>query len=102
MDEFYSKRFTVTKKNRNHEDKITSYNILSKFHNPLSIESKLYKPTKFSVNKIHFYHYHALPPFFQNKYPKLFNELSFKLEKEDDWRGYLMSSAFVVEATKNG
>ena len=101
LDEFYSKRFSVTKKIKNDEGKITYDDIMAIFHNPLSIESELFKPTKFSVDKIHFFHYHALPPFFQNKYPKLFNNLSLKHEKENDWRGYLMASVFVVEATKN-
>jgi len=41
-----------------------------------------------------------LPPFFQNLDPKLFRELSLKMENPHDWRGYLLASAFVIEATK--
>jgi hypothetical protein len=67
----------------------------------LTIEDEIFKPNGFSVNKIHFYHYHALPPIFENKYPGLFQELSLRLEKPNDWKGYLMASAYVVEAIKN-
>jgi len=100
LEKFYAKRFVNTKRIRKGEGKITYDKILAKFHNPLTVESELFTPTKFSVDKIHFYHYHALPPYFQNKYPKLFNKLSLKMEKENDWRGNLMASVFVVEATK--
>jgi hypothetical protein len=41
-----------------------------------------------------------MPPNFQNKYPELFIKLSKKLEKSDNWKGYFLSSAFVVEASK--
>ena len=100
LEKFYAKRFVNTKRIRIGEGKITYDKILAKFHNPLTVESELFTPTKFSVDKIHFYHYHALPPYFQNKYPKLFNKLSLKMEKENDWRGNLMASVFLVEATK--
>jgi len=50
------------------------------------------------LSDIHFYHYHALPPIFQSKHPQLFRELSLKLENPSDWKGYLMASAYVVEA----
>jgi hypothetical protein len=52
------------------------------------------------VDKIHFYHYHSLPPVFEKKYPKFFRKSSQMLEKPDSWKGYFLSSAFVVEASK--
>ena len=52
------------------------------------------------VEKIHFYHYHSMPPIFEKKYPKIFRKTSMKLEKPDNWKGYFLSSAFVVEASK--
>ena len=61
-------------------------------------EKEIFNPVGFHVDRIHFYHYHALPPIFEKKNPELFRELSLKMEKPDDWRGYFMASAFVVEA----
>lgn len=98
--DFYSERLKVDKPINKKSGKIRYDDILAKFHNPLSIESELFKPCNFSIIDIHFYHYHALPPIFENKYPKLFRELSLKMEKPNDWRGYLMASAFVIEARK--
>jgi len=71
------------------------------FHNPLTIGPWLFNPCGFTIEKIHFYHYHGLPPMFEKKYPKEFRELSLKMEDPDDWRGYFMASAFVVEARKD-
>jgi len=72
---------------------------LAKFSNPLSIKENLFEPSGFSVDNIHFYHYHALPPIFEEKYPEQFKELSLKLEKPNSWKGYLMASTYMVEAT---
>lgn len=71
----------------------------TRFHNPFTI-SELFNSCGFRVNKLHFAHYHALPPIFESKYPKEFEELSYKLEKPDSWKGYLMASTFLVEAIK--
>ena len=97
---FYSERLKVDKPVKKEDGKIEYTDILAKFRNPLSIGDELFKPCDFSVTDIHFYHYHALPPVFENKHPKLFRELSLELEKPNDWRGYLMASAFVIEAKK--
>ncbi len=98
---FYSSRLKVDKPNKKSRGKISYSDILAKFRNPLNIEEQLFKPNGFSINKIHFYHYHALPPVFESKYPSLFRELSLMMENPSDWKGYLMASAYVVEATKN-
>jgi 2-polyprenyl-3-methyl-5-hydroxy-6-metoxy-1,4-benzoquinol methylase len=95
---FFSERLKVDKPERKEKGKIFYTDILAKFRNPLSIESELFNPCGFSIVKLHFYHYHALPPVFEKKYPELFRELSLKMEKTDDWKGYLMASAYVVEA----
>jgi SAM-dependent methyltransferase len=97
---FYSERLKVDKPDKKEKGKISYFDILAKFHNPLNIKEELFEPGGFSIVKIHFYHYHALPPIFENKYPELFRELSLKMEKSDDWRGNLMASAYVVEAKK--
>lgn len=98
---FYSERLKVDKPSRREKGRIFYTDILAKFRNPLSIGEELFEPTGFSIVKIHFYHYHALPPIFENKYPKLFRKLSLKMEKPNDWKGYLMASAYVVEARKD-
>lgn len=96
---FLSKKFDVINY-KNTSKKIHFTEILAKFHNPLSLENDLFKPSGFFIENIHFYHFHVLPPIFEKKDPKLFRKLSLKLEKTNDWRGYLMASAFVVEAIK--
>lgn len=73
----------------------------AKFNNPLTIGPWLFNPCGFTVEKIHFYHYHSLPPMFEKKYPREFRDLSLKMEDPDDWRGHFMASAFVVEARKD-
>lgn len=98
---FYAERLKTNKPAQRSSDKISFLDIRATFRNPLTIEEELFEPYGFSVNKIHFYHYHALPPIFENKYPSLFRELSLKLENPDHWKGYLMASAYVVEASKN-
>jgi len=97
---FYKDRLILEEPKRSENNKIIYTDIIAKFHNPLNIEDELFKPNKFFIEKIHFYHYHALPPIFEKKFPDLFKELSLKLEKSNDWRGYLMASAYVVEARK--
>jgi len=96
---FYSDLLKADKNIDKKEGKIHYTEILAKFKNPLTITKELFEPCGFVVNDILFYHYHVLPPAFQNKNPKLFRELSLKLEDPHDWKGYLMASAFVIEAT---
>ena len=98
--DFYSERLKVDKPIKEKNGKIRYEDILAKFRNPLSIENELFEPCNFSIVDINFYHYHALPPIFENKYPKLFRELSLKMERSNDWKGYLMASAYVIEAKK--
>ncbi|KAF6246727.1 hypothetical protein C6990_06300 [Nitrosopumilus sp. b3] len=94
-------KFDVQKSKTKNTKKLSYTDIYAKFHNPLSIKEDLFEPNNFTVNKLHFYHYHSFPTIFHKKYPKLFEKLSLKQEQPNDWRGYLMASAFVVEATKN-
>jgi len=96
---FYSSRLQIDNP-KTTDGKIHYSTVSAKFHNPLSIEKDVLVPNGFDLNNLHFYHYHALPPVFQKKYPKLFKELSLKMENTADPRGYLMASAYVVEATK--
>ena len=98
--DFYKERLKVDKVIEQEDGKLDYTDVLAKFRNPLSIEEELFKPCGFKVDKFHFYHFHAFPPVFENKFPELFKELSLKMEEPNSWKGYLMASAFVVEATK--
>ena len=95
--DFYSNMYKVEKP-KSYAGKISSDDILARFRNPISIEQDLFVSNGFTVDNIHFYHYHALPPSFSEKYPQFFKEKSMQMEKPNDWRGNFMSSAFVVEA----
>lgn len=86
-----------TPPSRGHDEGIDYEEILSQFRNPLAPDN-LFCSNGFEIINHHFYHYHALPPIFEKKYPKLFKELSLKLEKPLDWKGHLMASAYVLEA----
>ncbi|NOQ55790.1 MAG: methyltransferase domain-containing protein, partial [Nanohaloarchaea archaeon] len=89
--DFYSDRLKIDIPDEKREnDKIAYNEILAKFHNPLNIEKKIFRPVGLSIVNFHFYHFHALPPVFESKDPHIFRELSLKMEKGDDWRGYLM------------
>lgn len=99
--QFYSEKLGVEMPEQKENGRIAYTDILAKFRNPLSVAKELFEPCGFSVVKLHFYHYHALPPVFEKKNPELFHELSLKLENSENWRGYLMASAFIVEAKLN-
>ncbi len=74
--------------------------ILSRFHNPLEMP-ELFKAAGFRDAELHFYHFHAFPPLFEKGRADPFRNLSLAMEKNpNDWRGYFMASAFVVEAVK--
>jgi 2-polyprenyl-3-methyl-5-hydroxy-6-metoxy-1,4-benzoquinol methylase len=74
--------------------------ILSKFHNPLSI-NKLFERSGFGNLKLHWYHYHPAMPYLSSEDPELFRSESVNMENESsEWKGYFLCSAFVVEATK--
>ena len=100
VENFYIEKLDVDKEIKNKDGKLHYTEILAKFKNPLTISKELFEPCGFHVDDVLFYHYHALPPVFQDKYPEQFKKLCLKLEDPHDWRGHLMASAFVVEATK--
>lgn len=100
INDFYLKKLSIEKTVKKEKDKISYNDVLASFSNPLTIEDELFKPCGFKLDRIHFYHYHALPPIFESKYPSLFKNMSKKMEDPSSWKGYFMASAFVVEATK--
>ena len=97
---FYSKKLSIKRPTKLKDGRVSYNEILARFRNPITIENELFKPEKMKIDKIHFYHFHAMPPIFEKKYPELFRKLSKKLEKSNSWKGHFLSSAFVVEACK--
>lgn len=96
---FYYDRLHIEKLQRKGK-KIKYTDILARFHNPLTIDEELLRPNGLALEKLHFYHFHAFPPFFEKMNKKLFWEKSMKLENPNSWKGYLMASAFVAEVKK--
>ena len=69
--------------------------ILSRTHNPLVLRDRFVR-AGFKDVRLHFYHYHALPPMLERESPGAFRRASQAMEDPDDWRGYFMASAFLV------
>jgi len=76
--------------------------IMSHFHNPLTISSTLLEPLNLDLVNIYYYHFHALPPIFEHTHTDEFRQLSASLENPTDWRGIFMASCFVVHARPKG
>jgi len=74
--------------------------VSSTVHNPLTINKEI-ADYGLRTKNIYFYHYHALPPKFEHKYPNLFRQLSWDLEDPLDWKGYFLASGFIVHAIKS-
>ena len=79
---------------------IDDYKVFSTSHNPLNIQRDLLDDVKLFLKGLYFYHFHYLPPIFENYFPEKFRRESWKLEKSEDWRGYLLASGFVVDCVK--
>ena len=89
---FSTRKITV---NKNIDEK----NVKSFVHNPLTIANEMLK-LGLKCEGIYFYHFHALPPVFEELDPLYFRKLSWKLENPNDWRGYLLASAFIIDCKK--
>jgi len=73
--------------------------IRAKFHNPFEVV-EFVKKHGFHNHKIHWYHYHPAPPMLENNFKNDFWKEASKMEMgNNDWRGYFLCSAFVLEAT---
>ena len=79
---------------------IDDYKVFSNTHNPLTIESEVLNKIGLKLNGIYFYHYHAIPPVFENIDKINFRKQSYKIEKPNDWRGFFIASGFVVASQK--
>ncbi len=68
-------------------------------HNPLTVTDEMAK-LGLQVEGIYFYHFHALPPEFQNYDEHFYNKISWKIENPLDWRGFFLASTFVIDCKK--
>jgi SAM-dependent methyltransferase len=73
--------------------------VLSRTHNPLVMRGQM-EAAGFRDVRLHFYHYHALPPMLENHVPEWFRKRSLELEDPADWRGHFMASAFIVSGIR--
>ena len=68
-------------------------------HNPMTISDELAK-LGLKVEGLYFYHYHALPPVFENFDQNYYRKISWKIEDPTDWRGFFLASSFVIDCKK--
>ena len=68
-------------------------------HNPMTISNELSK-LGLKVEGLYFYHYHALPPVFENFDQNYYRKISWKIEDPTDWRGFFLASSFVIDCKK--
>jgi 2-polyprenyl-3-methyl-5-hydroxy-6-metoxy-1,4-benzoquinol methylase len=73
--------------------------VLSRTHNPFELRAQM-EQAGFRDVRLHFYHYHALPPMLEARAPEWFRKRSLALEDPSDWRGHFMASAFIVSGEK--
>lgn len=73
--------------------------ILSKFHNPFEL-METFARCGFGNVKVHWYHYHPVPPMLESKVGAELREAAMALEHEGSWRGFFLCSAGVIEADK--
>lgn len=73
--------------------------VYSLAHNPLTIASEM-SELGLKCEGIYFYHFHILPPLFENFDKHYFRKNSWKIENPTDWRGFLLASGFVVDCKK--
>jgi hypothetical protein len=73
--------------------------VLSRTHNPLTL-AKQFQAAGFKDVELLFYHYHCLPPMFEELIPDTFRLESLRMESPGDWRGYFMASGFLLAGKK--
>jgi SAM-dependent methyltransferase len=75
-------------------------NVMSNFHNPLTVKEEVLEPVGLDLKGIYFYHFHALPPVFEHTRPEEFRSKSWQMENPLDWRGHFLASCFIVHTVK--
>ena len=76
------------------------HNVFSKTHNPITIEKEVLAKVGLKLNGIYFYHFHAMPPVFENFDKVNFRKHSYRIENPNDWRGFFIASGFIVDCKK--
>ena len=98
-DLFYNKlTFDEVKKKK--FSTVDDSGVLSQFNNPLTVKEEFLVPLGLELQDLYFYHYHALPPFFEHIMPEEFRKKSWEMENPVDWRGYFLASCFIVHCIK--
>ena len=69
--------------------------VLARTHVPMQLEAQA-RALGFAETRLMFYHYHAFPPMLEKSAPELFRRESVAMEDPNDWRGYVMASAFIL------
>ena len=92
-----TKSFTDRKKYK--IKNIDEAKVFSLTHNPLTITNELSK-LGLKCEGIYFYHFHPLPPVFENFDQHYYRKKSWKMENPNDWRGFFLASGFVVDCKK--
>lgn len=86
---------------RTEDGKVGYDAILARFHNPLQAP-ELFARAGFGGVRLHFYHYHPVPPMLQGAGadPAAFRRAAVDMEVRlaEDWRGHFLCSAYLVEA----
>ena len=72
--------------------------VLSRTHNPFTLRQK-FEAAGSNVQTL-FYHYHCLPPMFEQAMRDQFRKLSVAMEDPTDWRGHFMASAFILAGVR--
>jgi 2-polyprenyl-3-methyl-5-hydroxy-6-metoxy-1,4-benzoquinol methylase len=73
--------------------------VLSRTHNPFTLR-QMFEAADFENVQTLFYHYHCLPPMFEQTIPDQFRKLSVAMEDPNDWRGHFMASAFILAGVR--
>jgi len=101
LEQFLQLRFSDVDIPREFQN-VDERQIMSHFHNPLTVSSTLLEPLNLDLVNIYYYHFHALPPIFEHSHTDEFRRLSVSFENPTDWRGLFMASCFVVHARPRG
>lgn len=73
--------------------------ILARFHNPFELV-ETFARCGYKNIRLHWYHYHPVPPMLEAGVEAAVREAAFGLEHENTWRGHFLCSAGVVEAER--
>lgn len=97
LEKFFQRRFDDVDIPRVFKN-VDERQIMSHFHNPLTMGSTLLEPLNLDLVNVYYYHFHALPPIFEHTHTDEFRQLSANFENPTDWRGIFMASCFIVHA----